>query len=430
MKFYAKYIFLLLFLCSTWAVESYSQTIDTLAIAQIYNQALISPDTLTFDLKLIRTSDKWDHFANATFQIKYIDTTQVDSTKINILFIPNSSDLKIFVPTGNSLPVTEYLVTPRVFKGRISITIAGPEAYTSAISVMRDSAIKIGSFVIATNDGSMLPKGLDWIQPYYYYQACAYKVPQDTFFIPGALMYQKDDNVEMNDSTANVVKYVTERNPEPHMDLKYFHADYAGLKKVSLTWATESEAYNKGFILKRAEKPYNIPDTTKWQWFEFARWNGGKPLEAGMKGAGTTWTPHNYGYNYDTVKYRGIEYCYELLYQDFDNNEIHLAYACLQIPNAVIVAATPYPNPFASSTIIKYRVDDDVYMTTTVYDLKGKQVKKLYDNDYIKYGEHEITFNASDFASQGLYDVIFLAYPVDDPSVEISRAIVKIQLIR
>jgi hypothetical protein len=34
------------------------------------------------------------------------------------------------------------------------------------------------------------------------------------------------------------------------------------------------------------------------------------------------------------------------------------------------------------------------------------------------------------YASQGLYEIVFIAKPIDDPNVEVSRAVVKVQLIR
>jgi len=41
-----------------------------------------------------------------------------------------------------------------------------------------------------------------------------------------------------------------------------------------------------------------------------------------------------------------------------------------------------------------------------------------------------IIWNAPDQASQGLYTVVLIARPVDDPTIELSRAILKIQLLR
>ena len=69
-----------------------------------------------------------------------------------------------------------------------------------------------------------------------------------------------------------------------------------------------------------------------------------------------------------------------------------------------------------------------------VFDVRGKLVTNLIndykDGDYTEIGWHEVRFVAPQLASQGLYSIIFIAYPIDDPSVELSRAFVKVQLIR
>ena len=151
-----------------------------------------------------------------------------------------------------------------------------------------------------------------------------------------------------------------------------------------------------------------------------------------MVGLGTRDYGKKYHWYYDTVDYRGEEYCYALYYKDFNDIEHYLARACVPIPSAVITYAQANPNPMSYSTKITYKLDDDVILSATVYDLAGKIVKKLLDNVYVERGTHILDFDApiSEVASQGLYEVIFLAKPVDDNSVEVSRAIVKIQIVR
>ena len=48
----------------------------------------------------------------------------------------------------------------------------------------------------------------------------------------------------------------------------------------------------------------------------------------------------------------------------------------------------------------------------------------------MKIGTHEIIFEASQFAIQGMYNVVFVASPIKDESVELSRAVVKLELMR
>jgi hypothetical protein len=119
-----------------------------------------------------------------------------------------------------------------------------------------------------------------------------------------------------------------------------------------------------------------------------------------------------------------------LLYRDFFGNIIPLAYDCERIPNSIITKATPSPNPFSISTRIDYIVEDDVILDAFVNDFSGRIVTHLLKGAYTTKGQHSIDFLASYNAQEGLYNVVFIAYPIDDPTVEISRAIVKLQLIR
>jgi len=66
-----------------------------------------------------------------------------------------------------------------------------------------------------------------------------------------------------------------------------------------------------------------------------------------------------------------------------------------------------------------------------VSDLTGRILFYLKNGEYVVRGPHnDVDFVADYHAQEGLYNVIFIAYPIDDPTVELSRAIVKLQLIR
>ncbi len=60
-----------------------------------------------------------------------------------------------------------------------------------------------------------------------------------------------------------------------------------------------------------------------------------------------------------------------------------------------------YPNPFNPTTIIKYQIPVNSYVTLKVYDILGNLVKTLVDN-YQAQGEYSINFNAGNLAS-GVY---------------------------
>jgi len=157
-----------------------------------------------------------------------------------------------------------------------------------------------------------------------------------------------------------------------------------------------------------------------------------------MKGLGTASEGKKYAPIIDKVDSRIVNYIYRLYYDENDETSIKpLATKNLITPNAVITKATAFPNPCAGISKIEYVVDDDVYLTCEVYDQLGNKIKSLADaingnlyKTYVKSGRYFADFVVPELASQGLYDVVFTAFPVNDKSVEISRAVVKVQLLK
>ena len=60
-----------------------------------------------------------------------------------------------------------------------------------------------------------------------------------------------------------------------------------------------------------------------------------------------------------------------------------------------------YPNPFNPSTIIKYAIGSRQFITLRVYDVIGKEIKTLVDEE-LSAGEYRVVFNASELPS-GIY---------------------------
>ncbi len=392
---------------------------------------LTKGNQLEFVLRLQRVNTNWLYFANATFQFAFDSAGyNVSPDRHTIELLPGSSDLPIVAIPG-ILPTRSYIVTPNVLPLRFSITIAGPENYEDCVIPSTDQGLVIGKFVIKTKDGTLPPQKLRWLEPYIYYQACAYKLDQDSLFLPNMYYAQVNDNIEMDDKVRSLVNFITSTAPAPQTILKYFNVEYVGLKKLRLSWETQSEVYVDGFIVVRGlrtpEKP-NVEDISYSD--TVADYRRSDPMNRTLVGLGTSSVGKPYHYEFDSVAYRGLEYCYKLLYKDFFGNIITLAYDCERIPNSIITKATPSPNPFSISTRIDYIVEDDVILDAFVNDLKGRIVTHLLKGVYTPKGQHSIDFLASYNAQEGLYNVVFIAYPIDDPTVEISRAIVKLQLIR
>ncbi|MEM6784063.1 MAG: T9SS type A sorting domain-containing protein, partial [Bacteroidota bacterium] len=67
-----------------------------------------------------------------------------------------------------------------------------------------------------------------------------------------------------------------------------------------------------------------------------------------------------------------------------------------------------YPNPFNPSTLIKYMVEEQAPVTVSVFDVLGRRVALLVDNE-VQQGPQDVRFDASSLAS-GLY-----LYRIDTP---------------
>jgi Secretion system C-terminal sorting domain len=61
-----------------------------------------------------------------------------------------------------------------------------------------------------------------------------------------------------------------------------------------------------------------------------------------------------------------------------------------------------YPNPFNPSTKIRFNVKSASNINIKVFDITGREVVQLVKNEFIKAGTHEVTFDASKYAS-GVY---------------------------
>ncbi len=62
-----------------------------------------------------------------------------------------------------------------------------------------------------------------------------------------------------------------------------------------------------------------------------------------------------------------------------------------------------YPNPFNPETVIKYDIPKSTWVTITIYDVLGREVKELVD-EYKSAGSYEVKFNSSkNNFSSGVY---------------------------
>jgi hypothetical protein len=61
-----------------------------------------------------------------------------------------------------------------------------------------------------------------------------------------------------------------------------------------------------------------------------------------------------------------------------------------------------FPNPFSSSTAIKFTLGSTDVISLVVYDLSGREVSRLYEGELSK-GNHAFVFNADELPSGTYY---------------------------
>ncbi|HPG40284.1 MAG TPA: FlgD immunoglobulin-like domain containing protein [bacterium] len=153
---------------------------------------------------------------------------------------------------------------------------------------------------------------------------------------------------------------------------------------IVLNWSTATETDNLGFILERTA------GNGVWQPVASYKTN------AALKGQGNSSTTTNYTFTDNTVS-AGKEYRYRL-------GDVNVAgIITMHSPIVVIMAALPqntelfnaYPNPFNPQTTINYTLQKDAQVTITVYDLLGRLVKTLVDENQTA-GSYDVTWNGSD----------------------------------
>lgn len=410
---------------------------DTIASLVIDDTRLISADALVFKIRLLRHADTWTSFANGTYQIIFdAPDATVSKDSLDITFT-GVSDLKMFISSGGGqMPIDGYAIETAINENnRISIMVAGPEEFKDAIFVPKtDSGIVIGQFLLKGKNGFFLPEKLKWLKPYNLFQACAYKLPEDSLLSPGVIWEYKNSNIELYDTLGSDVMFKNTDNSESNsFVLDYFNVDYDGQKVINISWKTSGEPFNQGFILKRG---YRMTPNQSADEVEYNETIASYPTNNELRGTGAAGIGGLYFWQ-DTVPYRGLDYCYRLEYQKRKRNEeedVLLANKCVAVPNAVIYAANASPNPFSEATEIKFWLEDDVYLTAFVRDLAGKEIERLSTNKMYKFNmkqePHVLPFNASALAANGLYEVVLIGIPINDKSVTQSTAMIKIQLLR
>jgi len=183
------------------------------------------------------------------------------------------------------------------------------------------------------------------------------------------------DTWTMESTTNDGYPYLQDNLPEEALPitLQDFNAVHEN-GRVIVTWRTESETNNAGFLLYRNNEI-------------IARFNG----------AGTASEPHDYSFSdYDIVP--DMTYEYQLADISYSNDLVKHEKCVVTIPSnetnipLLIELGSNYPNPFNPVTTIPYSLSNKQKISLYIYDMKGNEVKKLVD-EIQSAGYHEVIWN-------------------------------------
>jgi len=162
------------------------------------------------------------------------------------------------------------------------------------------------------------------------------------------------------------------------VELSRFSAEVAQ-NGVLLKWSTESETNNLGFILERnVGADHDPPSEVGMGWQTIASYQTNPDLQS----QGNTSSSTDYSFIDGNTKL-GWTYSYRL--SDVSRTGTAHVTDAIQIalPDAPkeTVLAPPFPNPFNPQTKISYQLAESGLVTITVYDILGRKVMALLNEE-------------------------------------------------
>jgi hypothetical protein len=161
------------------------------------------------------------------------------------------------------------------------------------------------------------------------------------------------------------------------------------MNSVDLRWKTETEVNNYGFEVEKKLVSSTSLIVNHWLNLGF------------VAGAGNSNTPLNYSFT-DSSLSPG-RYAYRIKQIDLDGTFNYTDAVEVEVGVAKeFLLGQNYPNPFNPTTTISFTLAEDGLTTLKVFDILGREVAVLV-NEELKAGTlHKVTFNASQLAS-GMY---------------------------
>ena len=169
------------------------------------------------------------------------------------------------------------------------------------------------------------------------------------------------------------------------VDLSYFTANSTRSDEITLTWVTESEFENLGFLVERR----NVDVESSWN--EIASYINYSELQ----GQGSVSHRTEYTFTDNTVEMEQT-YDYRLADVSFQGvkeyHEIHvLDVSPITTPSKFLLLQN-YPNPFNPTTTIGYDLPQQSAVKLTIHNVQGRQIASIQDEQK-PAGSYQVLWN-------------------------------------
>lgn len=194
--------------------------------------------------------------------------------------------------------------------------------------------------------------------------------------------YRSSDNVLVA-ATHGRGSFSTVIDPALPVELLAFNSEVSG-SNVLLNWSTGFEINNSGFEVQRKT------GNAEWSNIGYVNGNGNSNVQI------------NYSFHDNNLQ--SGKYKYRLKQFDFNGNFEYYNLAnevVVGLPNSFVLKQN-YPNPFNPSTKIEFNLPANGNVMLKIYDISGKEVSRLINNEFRNAGNYSVDFNASSLSS-GVY---------------------------
>lgn len=204
-----------------------------------------------------------------------------------------------------------------------------------------------------------------------------------------SVKFFNDANVGFAGGTGVLLKSLW--GPVVPVELTSFTGSQNG-NNINLNWSTATEQNNHRFEIER--KIINGTSTSEWTMIGF------------KQGKGTTTEKQNYFYTDNIKGITAQSIAYRLKQVDFNGAFEYSKEVLIEnIKPIEFTLEQNYPNPFNPSTMIKFQMPVEKFVTLKIYNSLGQEVKTLV-NEVRNAGVHQVEVNGKELGSGIYYGII------------------------